>query len=99
MAVMGERRRIVGGQDREDARLRFGTARVELGDSSFRDRALHDHTVRDLFEWPLGGIGRGAGYLQPALNACNAFADHAIAPTRVSARTSVRFASSILNAL
>jgi len=105
-----EAERIFVGEDAEDTGDLFGTAGVDFFDMAFGDSGGDGDAVGQIFEWVFGGVLGGTGDLLFAVDAVDGFSGdvigegfvfgaHAIPPAVVRARTRVRLASSILNAL
>ena len=93
-------RRVEMREHRKHAGRFLRVARIDRADRSCRDRARHERGVRDVLKILFVCILRGAGDFRAAVDAIERLADignHAAPPARsLSARTSVRFASSIL---
>src|SRR5205085_9985041 len=98
-STLRQPRRVLGRQYGDHAGHRRCRGGVDRCDRAAADRALHDDAVGQLLDRPLRAVACGSGHLEAAIQPVDRVADHAVAPTRVSARISVRFASSILNAL
>src|SRR5207244_11954103 len=84
-------------EDGDDARRLLRVGGVDRLDRATGDRRRHDDGVHDASEVVLRRVAGAARDLGAAVDAVAWRADHAAPPTRsVSARTSVRLASSIL---
>ena len=102
---------MLSGADGNDPWEHIGVARIDVLDRAACDLTLYDDGIRQLVERDLGRVARAAGDLEATVDARHRLADdalrrvlvrrrHRACPSRrVSARTSVRCARSILNAL